>query len=58
MIVSSGLGLPLCQEMLAGRYYRQFTLPLVEIKTRKVAGYVHATCLRRMNASFRKLVMS
>ena len=35
-----------------------FTLPLVEIKTRKIAGYVHATWLCTMDASLRKLVMS
>lgn len=47
-IVPIGLDLPLCKDMLAGRYSRQFTLPLVEIKTRRIAGYVHATCLRRV----------
>ena len=50
--------LPLCKAVLAGDDPLHFTLPLVEVKTRKIAGYVHATWLCTMDASLRKLVMS
>lgn len=33
------------QTVVTGGNPSHFTLPLIEVKTKKIAGYVHATCL-------------
>lgn len=32
------------QTVVTGGNPSHFTLPLIEVKTKKIAGYVHATC--------------